>query len=265
MPLENFYIIGHFRGGFTLDKTSLTINKHSWDEAATRFFGRNPLPEYGPLAPSEEELNLFGDVSGLRVLDVGCGSGHSLKYMNDHGANELWGLDLSTAQITAAQKVLEKSNVPFHLFESPMEENPGLPRDYFDIVYSIYALGWTTNMKQTLQHIHTYLKKDGVFIFSWEHPLHNRIRRDHDTFTVAKSYHEEGSYKHPAWKEPAYMQQYRISTYINLLIETGFRIEQLIEDVALTEEDREHHENRWYSYDQAKLIPTTFIMKCTKK
>ncbi|WP_409974983.1 class I SAM-dependent methyltransferase [Bacillus sp. Bva_UNVM-123] len=74
---------------------SLAINKQSWDEVAHRFFGRNPLPEYGPLAPNEEELNLFGNVRNLKVLDIGCGSGHSLKYMAQHHAGELWGIDLS--------------------------------------------------------------------------------------------------------------------------------------------------------------------------
>jgi hypothetical protein len=38
------------------------INKKSWDEVAPRFFGRTALPEYGPFAPTEDELSLFGDV-----------------------------------------------------------------------------------------------------------------------------------------------------------------------------------------------------------
>ena len=61
---------------------SLVLNKKSWDEVAPRFFGRNPLPEYGPLAPREDDLNLLGDVAGMKVLDIGCGSGHSLQYMD---------------------------------------------------------------------------------------------------------------------------------------------------------------------------------------
>ncbi|MFZ3579983.1 hypothetical protein [Virgibacillus sp. DJP39] len=64
---------------------SLVLNKKSWDDVAHRFYGRNPLPEYGPLAPTEDELNLFGDVTDLNVLDIGCGSGHSLHYMNERG------------------------------------------------------------------------------------------------------------------------------------------------------------------------------------
>jgi 2-polyprenyl-3-methyl-5-hydroxy-6-metoxy-1,4-benzoquinol methylase len=60
-------------------------NKKSWDEVAPRFFGRTALPTYGPFAPLEDDLNLFGEVANLNVLDIGCGSGHSLRYMASRG------------------------------------------------------------------------------------------------------------------------------------------------------------------------------------
>ena len=85
-----------------MDIDSLIINKQSWDKEASRFYGRNPLPEYGPLAPSEEDLNLFGTVTNLKVLEIGCGSGHSLKYLEQRNVGELWGLDLSRKQIDSA-------------------------------------------------------------------------------------------------------------------------------------------------------------------
>ena len=243
---------------------TLHVNKKSWDEVAHRFFGRNPLPNYGPLAPSEEDLHLLGDVSGCKVLDIGCGSGHSLIYMGEQGAAELWGVDLSKTQIETARNVLADLTAPVHLFESPMEKDPGLPDNYFDIVYSIFALGWTTDLQATIQNVHRYLKTGGTFIFSWEHPLHSRARLGNGGLHFDKSYHEEGPYDHEAWHAPAIMQQLKVSTYINTLADYGFHIEKIIEDVALTEEDREKHENRWYSYEKATKLPTTLIIKCKK-
>ncbi|GLC90060.1 hypothetical protein LYSBPC_31870 [Lysinibacillus piscis] len=84
----------------------LNMNKEGWDKSAERFFGRTALPEYGPFALSENDLNLFDDISDKRVLDIGCGSGHSLEYMANKGAKELWGLDLSTKQIETATHLL---------------------------------------------------------------------------------------------------------------------------------------------------------------
>ncbi|WP_203247358.1 class I SAM-dependent methyltransferase [Sporosarcina beigongshangi] len=247
-----------------MNANALIVNKKSWDEVAPRFFGRNPLPEYGPLAPGEEELNLLGDVTGAKVLDIGCGSGHSLQYMDQRRAGELCGVDLSKTQIETAKKLLDSCKSPVHLFESPMEKNPGLPNDYFDIVYSVYALGWTTDLHQTISNIHQYLKPGGIFVFSWEHPLFSRAELAENELRFHKSYHEEGSYDHDAWHAPAIMQQYKISTYINTLIECGFQIEKVIEEVSLSEEDRKKHTNSWYSYEKAKMMPTTLIIKCKK-
>ena len=247
-----------------MDINTLTTNKQSWDEVAHRFYGRNPLPEYGPFAPSEEDLNLFGDVTNLKVLEIGCGSGHSLKYLEQKNAGELWGIDLSSKQIEAAKALLSDSKTPVRLFESPMEENPGLPTDYFDIVFSIYALGWTTNLDQTLKNVNQYLKIGGSFIFSWEHPLYSRVKNSNGSLTFNKSYHEEGPYDHEAWSHPAIMQQFKLSTYINSLINNGFKVEKVVEDVSLSELDVQKHSNRWYNYEKVQYLPTTLIIKSTK-
>jgi len=105
----------------------LKMNKDNWEKSAERFFGRTALPEYGPFSQNEDQLQLFGDVSGKKVLEIGCGSGHSLQYMGNKGAKKLWGLDLTTKQIETASKLLDYLKDKVSLFKSPMEENPGLP------------------------------------------------------------------------------------------------------------------------------------------
>lgn len=119
-----------------MNTKTLEINKTSWEKSANRFYGRNPLPEYGPMAPREEHLNLLGEVTDLKVLDIGCGSGHSLQYMANRGAGELWGIDLSDNQLSAAKALLKEYESSVKLFQSPMETNPGLPLNYFS--YSLF-------------------------------------------------------------------------------------------------------------------------------
>ncbi|PYZ97499.1 SAM-dependent methyltransferase [Alteribacter lacisalsi] len=247
-----------------MDKRVLEANRVVWNRVADRFYGRNPLPEYGPLAPDEEELGLLGEIEGKKVLDLGCGSGHSLKYLEEQGAAELWGIDLSTAQIRAAQQVLSESQVPVRLFESAMEEDPGLPESYFDMIYSIYALGWTTDLDQTIAHAYRTLKPGGTFVFSWEHPMYSRMLKEEGLLKLVKSYHEEGAYEHKSWHEPAVMYQRKISTYINALGGAGFRIERMVEEARLSGMDLEKHTNSWYTAERAALLPTTIIFKCRK-
>lgn len=245
-------------------KESLQINKTSWDAAAERFFGRTALPDYGPYAPSEDELNLLGDLKGKKALEVGCGSGHSIQYMLNNGIKEIWGLDLSPVQIETAQKVCG-NNIRVTLLESPMEKNPGIPLSYFDNVYSIYALGWTVDLDSTLRNIYSYLKPGGSFIFSWEHPMHSRVIYDEQKLIFSHSYHVEKPMLHEAWKpKPAVLHHRKMSTYINQLIEVGFVVEKVIEEVRLDSETTMNNENTWYSDIKAKAFPATFIIKVNK-
>jgi hypothetical protein len=47
----------------------LTINQNGWNKVAPSFRGGTALPLYGPLAETENELNLLPDLSGKTVLE----------------------------------------------------------------------------------------------------------------------------------------------------------------------------------------------------
>ena len=51
----------------------------------------------------------MGDMRGKNVLEIACGSGDSLVWLGEKGAKELWGLDISSAQIKRADALLKKS------------------------------------------------------------------------------------------------------------------------------------------------------------
>lgn len=125
------------------------------------------------------------------MLDIGCGSGHSLKWCGDKGASELWGLDISTKQIKNAEQFLKRNGYTPKLLNSSMESDCGIPKDYFDIVYSIYAIGWTTDLQETFNHIASYLKRDGIFIFSWDHPFMHCVDYKEDKIVFEGSYLNE--------------------------------------------------------------------------
>jgi SAM-dependent methyltransferase len=246
---------------------ALNINRNGWDKVAERFYGKTALPHYGPLAKSETDLHLLGDVKGAKVLEIGCGSGHSLLYLARQGASELWGLDLSHSQIEFAFSLLKDNGVIACLFESPMEHNPGIPLDYFDLVISIYALGWTVDLPRTLEHVASYLKPDGRFVFSWEHPVHFCLEYNGGQFIVKNSYQYEGPELDESWKGvPIVLYRRKLATYINSLTEAGFAIEKLVESDVDTTLATDHNfaPEYWYSVERAKLIPTTMIIRARK-
>jgi SAM-dependent methyltransferase len=201
-------------------------------------------------------------ISGKKALEIGCGSGHSIIYMINKGIDEIWGIDLSAVQIQTAQTVCGQ-NGKVKLLESSMEEDSGIPHGYFDIVYSIYALGWTLDLRKTLQNIHSYLKPGGTFIFSWEHPIHSRVILENETVRFNTSYNYEKLALHEAWKpRSAVFLHRKLSTYLNDLIDTGFIIEKVLEEVNIDRETK--NDNSWYSSIKAGFFPATFIIKCKR-
>jgi SAM-dependent methyltransferase len=201
-------------------------------------------------------------------LEIGCGSGHSLLYLAQQGASELWGLDLSPAQIEFACSLLKENGVTPHLFESPMEENPGIPTDYFDLVVSVYAIGWTLDLPKTLGHICSYLKPGGCLVFSWEHPFYHCIGYENGRYFLQYPYHDETPRLQDSWIGASFVQLARkLATYINTLVDAGFVVERVIEttlDLTFTK-SHNYSPEYWYSVPKAELIPTTMIIKARRQ
>lgn len=86
--------------------TIVQHNKIYWNDHADLWFGTTALPQYGVKFPTEEELNIFGDVTGKKMLEICCGSGHSIKYLAERNAGELWGIDISQNQLDNAKNIL---------------------------------------------------------------------------------------------------------------------------------------------------------------
>ena len=250
----------------------IETNKNYWNEHADLWFGTTALPEYGVYFPTEDDLHLFGEISGKKMLEICCGSGHSLLYNARHGAGELWGIDLSQNQLGTAQALLKENGYSANLLCAKMEDELDVPKDYFDYVYSIYGIGWTTDLQGTLDKIASYLKKDGTFIFSWHHTLNycvawsckdRQVVFEDDKLVMTKSYFDESYFKMPVHDSEIVLCNRKISTYINALAKAGFVVEQLIEendDAALNSADE-----RDLKAQKAKMLPLSFCIKARKK
>ncbi|MEJ8304021.1 class I SAM-dependent methyltransferase [Saccharibacillus sacchari] len=260
-------IIGGSEAGVAVSIDMSTHEVHRtnslfWDTAGNTLLGATSLPLYGAFV-SEDKCRLFGDVAGKKMLEIGCGSGQSLQYHGERNAGELWGMDLAENQIEQTQKHLAASGLSAKLICSPMEEECGIPQDYFDFVYSIYAIGWTTDLEGTFKRIASYLKKDGVFIFSWSHPIHKCVVAENDRLAFKKCYFDESWYSVVLEESTLTLSDRKLSTYINELAKAGFVIEQMIE-----ESDPDLLQSRDKNSDfaeKAKMLPVTFVFKARKR
>lgn len=236
-------------------------NSFYWDTKGNDFLGAIVLPLYGAYV-SEEKCRLFGDVTGKKMLEIGCGNGQSMQYLGERKASELWALDISEKQIEKAAQHLNACGLSAKFICTPMEEECGLPVDYFDFVYSIYAIGWTTDLEGTFGRIASYLKKDGVFIFSWSHPIHKCVAAENNMLAFKKCYFDESWYSVSLDEGTLTLSDRKLSTYVNALAKAGFVIEQMVE-----ESDDEIMQSRDDNSDfakKAKMLPVTFVIKARK-
>jgi SAM-dependent methyltransferase len=239
------------------------INGSYWDEVGNDVLQAVVLPRYGAFT-SEQHCRLLPDVAGKRVLEIGCGDGQSLCYMGERQAAELWGIDLSASQLERARQRLTAQGLSARLIHAPMEEDCGLPTGYFDLIYSIYALGWTTDLTGTLARIASYLAPGGVFVFSWSHPIHKCTAEEGGKWVFQKRYFDESWYDVPlplgggALK----LSDRKLSTYINALARAGLVVESLVEE---TDEDLLQAGGDSPLARRARLFPITFVIKATKR
>lgn len=244
----------------------INTNQRTWNTVASKYFSRTALPEWGVFGVEQDNPSLIGEIEGNTFLEIACGSGHSIEYLIRNGASKVYALDFSRTQLDFARETnyeaIQEGKVV--LFEQPMETPIPLP-ETVDIVFSIYGLGWTTNVDRVLQNVNASLKMNGKFVWSWEHPIYSRIEYKNDQFVVTQSYHDE-SLKQEVWgtEEGRYTATRKISTWYNNLSKHGFEVVRILEPTPYKATDHEQNPEKYYSIPKANLIPATIIFDCIK-
>ena len=249
-----------------INKNFNNFNKDNWNELAksNKPFSNTSLPEYGPYMVNEEKLQLFKDVKNKKVLELGCASGKSLKFLANKGASEVWGIDISEEQIKKA-KTMKLVNSFF--FTSSMENNPGIPLNYFDYVLSLYSIGYSCNPIQTIELSSKYLKKGGKFILCWTHPFFNCLAVENERIFINHSYNDESPKIIKKGSNEIELFQYnlKISTLINSLISAGLEIENVIEENPTTVNGIGNYKSPFFDEKKLQVAPTTLILVAHKK
>jgi hypothetical protein len=141
------------------------------------------------------------------------------------------------------------------------------PSDHFDLVFSIYGLGWTTDLPATMALVAGYLRPGGCLVVSGEHPVYSCLEWNGTQYIVAEPYFTEGPREHGSWKGvPIAIQRRTLGSFVGQIIQAGLQIEALVETPLNPDAVKEAHADpaRWYSVARASVMPTTFIVKARK-
>ena len=113
-----------------------------------------------PIIPQiSEKLN-----SGIKVLDVGCGSGRAINLMaKTYPSSQFTGYDFSDEAIENATNEAKNMGLSNSFFEK-QDASKFNKDDYFDVITAFDAIHDQAEPEKVLENIRKSLKSDGIFL-----------------------------------------------------------------------------------------------------
>ncbi len=166
------------------------INKNSWNSRVethlkSEFYDVEGFIKGGN-SLKDIELNLLGDISGLKILHLQCHFGQDTISLARMGA-KVTGIDLSDKSIAAARDLAEKCGEQVTFIQSDVYDLPNHLEGEFDIVFTSYGtITWLPDLDKWASVVNHFLKPGGKFVFAEFHPVLWMF--DDDLNTVGYSY-----------------------------------------------------------------------------
>lgn len=177
---------------------------------------------------------LLPDFNQKRVLDLGCGYGWHCIYAAEHGAERVVGLDLSEKMLAVAKQKTSYQQVEY-LRESI--EDFEFEEESFDVVLSSLAFHYVKDFETLAKKINKVLRKDGILIFSAEHPVFTAEgsqdwyydEHGNTLHFPVDNYYIEGERKAIFLGEEVIKYHKTLTTYLNSLLNNGFELMNIVE------------------------------------
>ena len=171
---------------------------------------------------------MLPDLTGKRVADLGCGFGWTSRWMREHGAASVLGIDLSQNMIDRARAGTADPAIEYRIADV---ETLDLPDGAFALIYSSLTFHYVEDFGRLIRMIHKALAAGGDLVFTIEHPVYMAAAHPHwisdedgrKTWPV-NGYSVEGE-RRTDWFAKGVVKYHRtLGTTLNSLIETGFEL-----------------------------------------
>lgn len=179
----------------------------------------------------------IGLVDGLAVLDAGCGEGYMGRWLAQHGATSVHGLDASANLIVAARRTPQNDTLPLTFDLGTVDALP-YADDQFDLVTCNHVLNDLPDPTDAINEFGRVLRPGGRLVVLMLHPcFYNKHteRGEATNASLAENYFMARSIEQPfvvdgLTSPAANTAQFRpLEFYTEALRLTGFAIAQLTE------------------------------------
>jgi len=127
--------------------------------------------ESDPIMP--RFLSLLGDVSGLSVLDAGCGEGYLARILARRGA-QVTGIDLAPRLIQSARAKDPAAQIAYQVAD--LSQPLPAYRDHFDLIVSHFVLNDVFDYRGFLTTLASLARHGGRLVFSLNNPYSFVVR-----------------------------------------------------------------------------------------
>ena len=174
---------------------------------------------------------MVGDLDGERVMDLACGSGFHTRWLKQHGAGEVIGVDISPEMIHLAnqQEQIEPLGITYQVSDALELPNLGP----FDLITGIWLFPYPKSkdeIQRMFQKVYDNLRIDGRFVAYTTNPAFNLNQSNFTKYGFTIKYEIPQEDRHEFHAEfvtdpPTPLIAYRWDqpTYEWALREAGFR------------------------------------------
>jgi ubiquinone/menaquinone biosynthesis C-methylase UbiE len=205
-------------------------------------------------------LGLVGDVRGLRVLDLACGSGRVTRALAGRGAAVV-GADISDAMLARARAAEAAEPLGIAYLHADVPSAGALAGETFDAVVCNHGLADVDDLDGTLATVARVLRPGGPFVFSLLHPCFPGWDD-----TAPSSWPRDGGYHAEGWwlavnpgiRGRVGSNHRKLSTYLNRAVRHNLAIEEVAEPVP----DARSLARQQAAQPGAGPLPMSLVVRC---
>jgi SAM-dependent methyltransferase len=202
------------------------VNAQFTDEDAARAWAAEELT-WGLFGVPERDLRVLGDVTGLDVIELGCGTAYLSAQLARRGARPV-GLDVSPAQLATAARAQRRSGLVFPLVEADAEAVP-LRAASFDLVVSEYGASVWCDPERWVAEAARLLRPGGRLVFLTNSVLATLCVPEAEGFTQERLLRPQRDLGRVAWPGGGIEFHPAHGDWIRVLGANGFVVEALHE------------------------------------